>query len=157
MKQTRKNQPLGNAHLGPWSATMDKSQQKIDNIQESLVTNSAIIKNYVRKEKQINLKDFNKKIKHIPEYVSHTKYWNDLKKSTQDTSNEIFIATKCELMNVRKPIKTFRKRFEKIFSKSSHIGHQDIELLVKLAELKQKGIITTKEYEAKKKKILTKI
>ena len=124
MKQTRKNQPLGNAHLGPWSATMDKSQQKIDN---------------------------------IPEYVSHTKYWNDLKKSTQDTSNEIFIATKCELMNVRKPIKTFRKRFEKIFSKSSHIGHQDIELLVKLAELKQKGIITTKEYEAKKKKILTKI
>lgn len=156
MKQTRKASSYENAHIGPWSADVSEPKE-IDDISDSLVTNSAIIKDFVRKEKQTKIRDFNDKITHISEYVSNPKHWNGFKKSAQDTSHEIFVATKEELLGVKKPIKRFRKKFEKIFSGSSSMKHHEIELLVKLAELKQKGVITTKEYEAKKKQILKKI
>ena len=156
MKQTRKLHSFGNAHIGPLSE-FPETQKQVEDIQASLATNSAIIKDFVRKERQTMLRDFNNKIICIPSYLSKSKYWNNMKKSTLDTSHEIFAVTKEEVLNIEKPIKKFRKKIGKIFSRSSHIKHKDIELLVKLAELKQKGIITTKEYYSKKKQILEKI
>ena len=156
MKQTRKIPPLENTDIGSWSAHVD-AQKEFDNIEESIVTNSAIIKDFVRKEKQTKIRDFNDKITHIPKYVSNPKYWNDIKTSALDTSHGIFVATKEELLSVKKPISEFRKKIGKLFSRYSFVKHHDIELLVKLAELKQKGVITTKEYESKKKQILKKV
>lgn len=155
MKQTRKTTALGNAHIGPWFAHAEDTQKEIDNIRDSLVTNSAIIKDCVRMEKQTKLGEFNDKVAHFSESLSHTKYWNNLKKSTHDTSCGIYDVSR-KLLDA-KQIKAFRKKFGKLFSRHSRIEHNDLILLVKLAELKQKGIITTKEYDSKKKKILKKI
>ncbi|WP_182126764.1 hypothetical protein [Nitrosopumilus sp. b2] len=157
MKQMRNQKAIINTQIGPMLPSSPKINQDISDFQESSRTNSTIAKDFVIKEKCARIKDLNKKITSIPDYVSTSEYWNKLKNSTKTTSKIIQNATKDGLKESKGPVNKFKKFVTGIFIREKYPGERDLELLTKLAELKQKKIITQKEFNLKKKKILAKI
>ena len=48
MKQMKKEKTFSNAYIGPWFAIMPESHQTLMDVKDSLTTNVAIIKDYVK-------------------------------------------------------------------------------------------------------------
>ena len=126
-------------------------------------------------------------LKDIPRDIVDSKKWNDLKKETTDALESINAKTKHEisdttrdfsivrkkaieksskvisqskeflLENTPKITKTLSVSLKSIFKRRQSFSHKDLALLEKLSQLKDSGIITQKEFESKKRKILTKI
>ena len=157
MKLQRKEKTFTNTHIGPWFESMPETNQDIIDVKESLVTNSAIIKDFVRKKKQTKLREINEKISAMPDYIAKLECWNKLKHSTQNTSEMIHHTTKVRLKDTNKPINKVRESIKGIFSTSKYSTEKNLEILVKLAELKQNEVITKNEFNSIKKKILAEI
>ena len=51
MKQMKNERGFTNAWIGPWFASMPETYQTLTDVKDSLVTNVAIIKDYVRSHK----------------------------------------------------------------------------------------------------------
>lgn len=51
MKQIKKEKVFTNAYIGPWSPMMSEIHQASIGVKDSLVTNIAIIKDYVKSHK----------------------------------------------------------------------------------------------------------
>ena len=72
-------------------------------------------------------------------------------------SSEFFLDSKDFMdSNIPKATRGISKSLRGIFRRQNST-QKDIETLTRFAELKQKGIITTKEFNSIKKKILSKI
>ena len=157
MKQRKNPEMTVNAHIGPWSPKIHTTNQDLTYVEDSLRTNAMMIKDFVRKEKLLRLGDLDKKLSSIPGSVSNSPYLNKLKDLTITTSEIIQNNTKEKLKESRKPLGKLKKSIKEIISRNQHSREKDLELLTKLAELKQSGIITQKEFNSKKKEILAKI
>lgn len=157
MKQIKKQEMISNAFIGPHPLDVTKTNQDFTCVKESTTTNAARVKDFVRKEKHARLEMLNEKISSISNSVSTSEYWDKLKNSANETSEIIKNTAKDGLKETRNPINKLAKSVKEIVSKSLHSKEKDLELLKKLAELKQDGIITEKEFDSKKRKILAKI
>lgn len=157
MKQRKNTEMTVNAHIGPWSPKVSTINHDLTDVDDSLRTNSMKIKDFVRKEKLLRLGGLDEKLLLIPDSVRASQYLKKLKDSTISTSKIIQNSTKEQLKESRKPLGKFKKSIKEIVSRYRHSREKDLELLTKLAELKQSGIITQKEFDSKKKEILAKI
>ena len=155
MKQIKKQETIYNAFIGP--RLPDMTNQDFAGVKECTTANAAIVKDFVRKEKRTRLETLNEKISSISNSVSTSEYWDRLKNSANETSEVIQNTAKDGLNETRNPINKLAKSVKEIVSKSLHSKEKDLELLTKLAELKQDGIITEKEFDSKKRKILARI
>ncbi|MHA7733591.1 SHOCT domain-containing protein [Nitrosopumilus sp. S6] len=156
MKQI-KNQKIDESEIEPLLSNIPKINQEIEEVKKSFSTNSTIVKDTVRKETEIQLKNLNEKISRIQDQLSTSEYWNRLKNSTKSTSKIIQNATKDGLKESKGPIDKFKKFITGMIYREEYPGERYLKLLTKLGELKEKGLITQEEFNSKKKKILAKI
>ena len=126
-------------------------------------------------------------LKDIPHDIVDSKKWNDLKKDTTDALESISEKTKHEISdttrdfskigkkvfekssktisqsreflseNTPKMTKTLSASLKSIFKRRQSFSQKDLALLEKLSQLKDSGVITQKEFDSKKRKILAKI
>lgn len=157
MQQRKNSEMTVNAHISPWSPKIPTINQDLTEVEDSLRTNAMMIKDFVRKEKLLKLGNLDKKLLLIPNSVRTLQYLKKLKDSTIITSKIIQNNAKEQLTESRKPLGKFKKSIKEIVSRNHHSRERNLELLTKLAELKQSGIITQKEFDSKKKEILAKI
>lgn len=128
-----------------------------------------------------------KELKDIPHELVNAQKWNNFKVSPFETAKSVGNATINELKDVNKYLgkfgkstikkssevlsdgkniisaktpkisKNIDKSLKGLFKRKQSLDQKDLDLLKKLADLKQEGIISAKEFTAKKKKILAKL
>ena len=126
-------------------------------------------------------------LKYVSHELVNSKKWNELKKDTENVLESISEKTKHEISDTTKDFsKIGKKVFEKssktisqskeflsektpkmtktmstslrsIFKRRQSFNQKDLALLEKLSQLKDSGVITQKEFDAKKRKILARI
>ncbi|MEJ2259626.1 MAG: SHOCT domain-containing protein, partial [Nitrosopumilaceae archaeon] len=104
-----------------------------------------VIKEYQQRFKPKNKKELLQKLK------AHTKI-------AKEKSLELQSLAKDKSSKTAKEIQSRGKKFSKSISEAKFISSEkNLKILEKLADLNKKGIITQKEFEAKKKELLKRI
>lgn len=169
----KKQNMHNNGFIGPMQESIPKISQDFANVGETFTTNAAMFKNYVKNSKQEQFNEFKNRVKDFKEStVSNvesigTTTANELRdankslskigKTTMKKSSKFFLDSKDYVdSNIPKATKGISKSLKFIFKRKNSI-EKNIEILTRFAALKQQGIITTKEFNSMKKKILKSI
>ena len=187
MNQKRKQNIPTNPLIGTTDQFLTQISQDILDVQRCLDTNAIIIKNSSNSVKQDKTDKCEDKKPKMLNNITKPENWNGFKKHTPETSESIqsnvlkefkkadkyinrFVQSTVQkssnAVSKRKNIiskstpkirNTISKSLSVLFNKKSVFGQKDLELLKKLAELKQEGILSSKEFVLKKKQILEKL
>ena len=140
---------------GPSKELLYEINQDMQDANNATITHAAILKNKIGKSKQLNeLKnEAISLIKDIPNDMLEIDKWKNMKTKTSSGVNTIVDKT---VSKIKKSNRKIGRKVKSLFTKKQTY-HQNMDALEKLAKLKDTGVLTLKEFNSKKKKILKKI
>ena len=177
MKQKNETKLSVNAFIST-PEQISEINENLNDVEAALETNATIIKNEVAKQRRLmELKDETlKELRDIPKELLDEENWNELKKSTiteiKEASGHLNKFGRSAIIksskafsegkdfiseNTPKFTKKAKKSLKRLFERKQSFTSKDVELIKQLAELKQQGIISAKEFSEKKKNLLAKL
>ena len=134
-------------------------KQNLSDVEDALETNAAVLKYEVAKQRRLmKLKDETlNELKDISKELVDSKNWDELKKSTLVKSSKILNDGRTFVSANSPKIRTTGQFVKKLFARKQPFSTKDIELIKQLADLKQQGILSEKEFAISKKKILARL
>ena len=156
IKQENRTNLPNNGFIGPTKQTLEGINHEIHDADQAIRTNAAILKKSVQQAKLQQFAEF--KNDAIDELKDVNQDISKVGRKAFEKSSKVFTQSKEFLSDsTPKMTKTIGNSLKSIFKRRQSFNQKDLALLEKLAKLKQEGIITQKEFDSKKKKILAKI